>query len=76
MAACAHHPAAMPPISEKPTGALRTLLHILRGVIDEITDQRAYRTHLAAHGTEHSAKEWRRFCDEHYKAKGRRGTCC
>ena len=49
---------------------------VIRGVLDEIFDQTAYRRHLAAHGAKHSGKEWRRFCDEHWAAKSRRGTCC
>ena len=55
---------------------LRELKQILAGILDEITDQRAYRSHLAAHGVQHSGAEWRSFCDEHWKAKGRRGRCC
>jgi len=55
---------------------LRELKHILVGILDEITDQSAYRRHLASHGIEHSGAEWRNFCDEHWKAKGQRGRCC
>ncbi len=55
---------------------LRHVATILKGILDEITDQNAYRRHLDAHGVEHSATEWRRFCDERWKAKERRGRCC
>lgn len=79
-AGCAHRmnkaPSAEAPTNSSAEGAWKNLWRILRGVLDEITDQRAYRAHLAAHGTVHSAAEWRNFCDEHYKAKGRRGSCC
>jgi hypothetical protein len=49
---------------------------VLLGVLNEITDQNAYRRHLAAHGAPHSGEEWRRFCDERWKEKERRGRCC
>lgn len=52
------------------------LKKILLGILDEITDQTAYRRHLAAHGAEHSGVEWRRFCDERWKAQARRPRCC
>ncbi len=52
------------------------LRQVLVGILDEITDQRAYRRHLAAHGVEHSGAEWRRFCDEHWKAVASRPRCC
>jgi hypothetical protein len=55
---------------------LRHLGFILRGILDEVTDQSAYRRHLEQHGVEHSGVEWRRFCDERWKAKERRGRCC
>jgi hypothetical protein len=54
----------------------RALLHNVAGVIAELADQNAYRRHLAAHGVAHSADEWRRFQDEHWQAKARRGRCC
>jgi hypothetical protein len=55
---------------------MRKFLQILRGILDELTDQTAYRRHLAAHGATHSAKEWRRFSDERYQAKSTRARCC
>ena len=55
---------------------MRAFVEFLRGLIDELTDQRAYRCHLAAHGAAHSPAEWRRFCDEHWQAKATRGSCC
>jgi hypothetical protein len=54
----------------------RNLREVLRGLLDELTDQRAYKAHLAAHGCAHSAEEWRHFCDEHYKAKATKVGCC
>ena len=54
----------------------RQLKLVLVGILDEITDQSAYRRHLASHGVEHSGAEWRSFCDERWQAKARRGRCC
>ena len=55
---------------------MRKFLQILRGVLDELTDQNAYRRHLLAHGATHSAEEWRKFSDLRYKAKSTRARCC
>jgi hypothetical protein len=55
---------------------MKNFLKILRGILDELTDQTAYRRHLRAHGAEHSAEEWRRFSDERYQAKSTRARCC
>jgi len=57
-------------------GFLRELKQILVGILDEITDQNAYRRYLAAHGAQHSGAEWRRFCDERWKTKAGRARCC
>ncbi|MBZ5674241.1 MAG: hypothetical protein LAP61_08355 [Acidobacteriia bacterium] len=54
----------------------RGVLNALSGIIAEISDQNAYRRHLAAHGTVHSPDEWRRFQDEHAAANSRRARCC
>ena len=55
---------------------MKRFFEILRGILDELTDQNAYRRHLAAHGTTHSAEEWRKFSDERYQAKSTRARCC
>jgi hypothetical protein len=55
---------------------MKKILEILRGILDELSDQNAYRRHLLAHGATHSAEEWRRFSDEHYRAKSTRPRCC
>jgi hypothetical protein len=49
---------------------------ILKGILDELSDQNAYRRYLLAHGTEHTPTAWREFQDEHWRAKSRRGRCC
>ncbi len=51
---------------------LRSLLAIFR----EIGDENAYARYLQAHGTVHSGEEWRRFCDERFRAKYQRAKCC
>jgi hypothetical protein len=56
--------------------AWQHFITVVRGILDEVFDQSAYRRHLAAHGLEHSGEEWRRFSDQHWAAKSRRGRCC
>jgi hypothetical protein len=58
---------------------MRVLRKIAAGVLEllrEIGDERAYARHLAAHGTRHSAAEWRKFSDERFRAKYQRAKCC
>lgn len=55
---------------------LHQLGAILKGILDEIADQSAYRRHLAHHGLAHSAAEWRKFSDERWEQQSRRGRCC
>ena len=54
----------------------KAVAQIISGIVAEISDQNAYRRHLAAHGTVHSPEEWRRFQDEHSAANSRRARCC
>jgi hypothetical protein len=58
---------------------MRLLTHLwntVRGIAEELSDQAAYRRHLAAHGCTHSAEEYRRFQREHFRAKYQRAKCC
>ena len=59
---------------------MRKLLSIvgrtIREILSEISDQNAYARHLAAHQRTHSGAEWRRFCDERFRAKYQRAKCC
>jgi hypothetical protein len=55
---------------------LQPVMRVLKGILNEITDQNAYRRHLTAHHAEHSGEEWRKFCDERWKAKAQRTRCC
>jgi hypothetical protein len=56
--------------------ALRRLGRIVVGLLRELSDETAYRRHLAAHGRPHSGDEWRRFCEERLHAKYTRPKCC
>jgi hypothetical protein len=55
---------------------LRWLGRILLGLARELSDENAYRRHLAAHHRQHSAEEWRRFSEAHLRAKYSRAKCC
>jgi uncharacterized short protein YbdD (DUF466 family) len=52
--------------------AARLFLALLR----ELADENAYQRHLQAHGTVHSAMEWRKFSEERLRAKYARAKCC
>lgn len=54
----------------------KAVAQIISGIVAEISDQNAYRRHLAAHGVVHSPEQWRRFQDEHAAASSRRPRCC
>jgi hypothetical protein len=55
---------------------LRWLGRILLGIARELSDENAYRRHLAAHHCEDSPQEWRRFSEEYLRAKYSRAKCC
>ena len=55
---------------------MRRLLRLFLGLLREIGDENAYQRHLAAHGTVHSAEEWRRFHNARLSAKYVRAKCC
>jgi hypothetical protein len=55
---------------------MRLLLRRLAELLREIGDQNAYARHLAEHGAKHSGAEWRKFCDERFRAKYQRAKCC
>ncbi len=50
----------------------RCVLDLLR----ELSDENAYRRHLAAHGRSHSRDEWRKFSEERLRARYIRPKCC
>jgi len=55
---------------------LKAFARIVLGILRELGDENAYRRHLAAHGSEHSREEWRRFSEERMSAKYKRPKCC
>jgi hypothetical protein len=56
--------------------ALLKLGRILRELARELSDERAYQTHLRKNGATHSAEEWRRFHECRLRAKYSRAKCC
>ncbi|MEQ1887070.1 MAG: hypothetical protein ABL967_18555 [Bryobacteraceae bacterium] len=56
--------------------AIGQFFSLVLATLREIGDENAYQRHLTAHGAQHSAQEWRRFCDERWQAKSKRGRCC
>ena len=55
---------------------MRHLLRFLLTLLRELSGENAYRRHLAAHGHQHSAEEWRRFSEEYLNAKYTKPKCC
>ena len=55
---------------------LRSFASVVMGLLRELSDESAYRRHLASHGLSHSPMEWRRFCEKRLSAKYRRTKCC
>jgi hypothetical protein len=55
---------------------LRAICRGTRALLVELSDEGAYRRHLALSGREHSATEWRRFSDQRLRAKYLRPKCC
>jgi hypothetical protein len=55
---------------------LKKLGSLLVALLRELSDENAYRRHLAAHGAVASAAEWKRFSDERLRAKYTRPKCC
>jgi hypothetical protein len=55
---------------------LRQALAMILNLMRELSDEAGYRRHLAAHGVEASASEWRRYSDERMRAKYTRPKCC
>lgn len=55
---------------------LKRASFLLWELLRELSDENAYRRHLAYHGRRHSPKEWRRFSDQRLQAKYVRPKCC
>ncbi|HEY3440963.1 MAG TPA: hypothetical protein VGK29_09435 [Paludibaculum sp.] len=55
---------------------MRAFWRIFVGILHELSDETAYRRHLAAHGVAASGAEWRRFSEERLRQKYQRARCC
>lgn len=55
---------------------LRRLIRFLAALLADLSDQRAYRLHLALQHRPPSPEEWRRFSDARFARKYRQGRCC
>ena len=55
---------------------MRVFLRNVWKILREIGDENAYQRHLRFHRREHSAEEWRRFCDRRFARKYARAKCC
>lgn len=52
------------------------LWRFLVALLRELSDETAYQRHLAAHGSVHSAAEWRNFQNARLRQKYMRAKCC
>ena len=55
---------------------VRAAFRIFWGLLRELSDESAYRRHLAAHGLQDSADAWRRFSSERFHRKFIAPRCC
>jgi hypothetical protein len=55
---------------------MRAIWKIITGILLELSDESAYRRHLAHHGRAHSREEWRLFSEERLRQKFTRARCC
>jgi hypothetical protein len=55
---------------------MRRFGKLLLALLRELADENSYQRHLAASGREHSAAEWRHFCEHRLRAKYARAKCC
>jgi hypothetical protein len=55
---------------------LRNAAALIREILRDLADERAYRRHLEIHGRTASPEEWRRFWDERIRARYAQAKCC
>ena len=55
---------------------LRRFGALVLALLRELSDENAYRRHLAARGCAHSPEEWRHFSERRLQAKYARPKCC
>ncbi len=56
--------------------AARRLGQFCLALLRELSDENAYRRHLALSGRAHSPQEWRRFSERRLRSKYARAKCC
>lgn len=52
------------------------LMRFIVSLARELSDENAYRRHLALAARPHSAAEWRLFIDERHRRKYQNAKCC
>jgi len=55
---------------------VRAFCGLILEFLRELAGENAYNRHLKSHGLLHSAEEWRKFADQHFRAKYARPKCC
>ena len=55
---------------------VRAFFGLILTLLRELADENAYNRHLKAHGLVNSAEEWRKFANQHFRAKYARAKCC
>ena len=55
---------------------MKRLFRLAMALLRELADENAYQRHLTAHGLTHSGAEWRRFSEQHLRAKYAQAKCC
>jgi hypothetical protein len=55
---------------------MRRVARLVLALLRELADENAYQRHLAAHGTQHSGAEWRKFSEDRLRQKYSRAKCC
>lgn len=55
---------------------LRMFGSLMLALLRELSDENAYQRYLAAERREHSAEEWRKFCETRLREKYFRPKCC
>ena len=58
------------------SGRLRRFAKLALALLRELADENAYQRHLQRQGRPASGAEWRRFSEEHLRARYARAKCC
>ncbi|MCC7174029.1 MAG: hypothetical protein IT159_02445 [Bryobacterales bacterium] len=55
---------------------MKRLLRVIFGLLKELSDESAYRRHLAAHNLRDSREAWRDFSNARFQKKFSNPKCC